>query len=89
MLSTACAVDRLARERAVEIDDVEIFEALVLEGFRLRRRIGIEHGRARHVALLQANGLAFLEIDRGEKDHGVHFRKLAMRRSPSRWLFSG
>ena len=82
-------IHRLAGEGAVEIDDVEIFEALRLESMRLRRRIAVEHGRARHVALLQAHGEAVLEVDGREQDHGVHARKLAIKRNPSRWLFSG
>ena len=91
-------IDRLAGEGAVEIDDVQILEALALEGLRLRRRIAMEHGRARHVALLEAHAGAVLEVDRREQDHGdalnqdhhgFHFRKLAISRKPSRWLFSG
>ena len=45
-------------------------EALGLEGMRLRGRIAVEHGGARHVALLQAHGKAVLEVDGGEQDHG-------------------
>ena len=87
-------VDRLAGEGAVEIDDVQILEALALEGMRLRRRIAMKHGRARHVALLEAHAPAVLQVDRGKQDqtahhHGFHLRKLAISRSPSRWLFSG
>ncbi len=82
-------VHRLAGEGAVEIDDVQVFEALGFEGAGLRRRIAVEHGRARHVALLQPHGEAFLQIDGGEKDHGVHLKKFAISASPSRWLFSG
>ena len=63
-------IDRLARERAVEIDDMEILEALRLERARLRRRIAVEHGRARHVALLEPHAGAVLEVDGGEQDHG-------------------
>ena len=51
--------------------------------------IEIEHGRARHVALLEAHALAVLQVDRGKKDHGFHFRKFEIRASPKRWLFSG
>ena len=40
------AVDALAREGAVEVDDVQPFETLILEGLRLRRRIGVVDGRA-------------------------------------------
>ena len=28
-------------------------------------------------------------IDGGKKDHGFHFKKLEIRASPKRWLFSG
>jgi len=65
---------------------------------RLRRRIAVEHGGARHVALLQANREAVLQIDGGKQDHarltllvthGFHLRKLAISASPSFWLFSG
>ena len=82
-------VHRLAGEGAVEIDDVQIFEALRCEGSRLRGGIAVEHGRARHVALLQAHALAVLEIDGGEQDHGFHFKKFAISARPRRWLFSG
>ena len=41
-------------------------EALVFELLRLLRGLRIEHGCARHVALLQAHGLAVLEVDGGE-----------------------
>ena len=56
---------------------------------RLRRRIAIEHGGARHVALLQAHGFAVLQIDGREQDHGFHFRKFAISARPNFWLFSG
>ena len=62
-------IHRLAGEGAVEIDDVQIFEALRFEGARLRRRIAVEHGRARHVALLEPHGEAFLQVDGGKEDH--------------------
>ena len=82
-------IHRLAGKGAVEVDDVQIFEALLLEGARLRSRVAMENGRARHVALLQPNGKAFLEVDSGEQDHGCHFKKFAISARPSRWLFSG
>ena len=56
---------------------------------RLRGRIAVEHRGARHVALLEADADAVFQIDGGKKDHGFHFRKLAISASPSRWLFSG
>ena len=71
MRSTADDVHRLAGEGAVEIDDVQMPEALRLERVRLRRRIAVEHGGARHVALLQAHGEAVLQIDGGKQDHGL------------------
>src|SRR6185437_16002016 len=82
-------IHRLAGERAVEIDDVQIAESLRLERMRLRGRIGIESAGARHIALLKAYADAAFEINRGEQDHGVHFKKLAISARPSRWLFSG
>ena len=90
-------VHRLAGEGAVEIDDVQMPEALRLERVRLRRRIAVEHGRARHVALLAGararpsfRSMAGNRITRVSlAHHGFHFRKLAISASPSFWLFSG
>ena len=82
-------IHRLAGKGAVEIDHVQIFEALRGEGARLRRRIEIEHGRARHVALLEAHALAVLQVDGGKENHGFHFKKFEISASPKRWLFSG
>ncbi len=82
-------VHRLAGEGAVEIDHVQIFEALRGEATRLRRRLKIEHGRTRHIALFEAHALAVLQVDGGKKDHGFHFRKFEISASPKRWLFSG
>ena len=75
-------VHRLAGEGAVEIDDVQILEALRLERLRLRRRIAVEHGRARHVALLQAHGEAVLQIDGGKQDHGCPLQEIGDQRKP-------
>ena len=82
-------VHRLAGKGAVEIDHMQIFEPLRGKAARLRRRIQVEHGRARHVALFKTHALAVLQIDGGEEDHGFHFRKFEIRASPKRWLFSG
>jgi len=82
-------IHRLAGKRSVEIDDVEIFKALLYENLGLRRRIVVEHGRARHVALLQAHGAAVFQIDGRKQNHGIHFKKFAISSSPSFWLFSG
>ena len=82
-------IHRLAGESAVEIDDVEILEALRRESARLLGRVAMEHRRARHVALFEAHGFAVFQIDGGKKDHGFHFRKFAISARPSFWLFSG
>ena len=68
---------------------MEIIETLPLERVRLRRRIAVEHRRPRHVALLQAHGLAVFQIDGGKENHGFHFKKFAISARPSFWLFSG
>ncbi len=82
-------IHRLAGEGAVEIDDVEIVEALRLEGLRLRCGVvGVDGGLC-HVALAKAHAAAFLEVDRGKEPHGRHSRKLPMSVRPRRWLFSG
>ncbi len=82
-------IDRFAGEGAVKIDNVQIVKALPLERRGLRRRIAIEHGRPRHVALLQAHRFAVFQIDGGKQNHGFHFRKFAISASPNFWLFSG
>ena len=82
-------IHRPAGKGAVEIDDVEIVEALGGKPARLLGRIAMKHGRARHVALLEADREAVLEIDGGKKDHGFQFKKFAIKARPSRWLFSG
>ncbi len=48
---------------------MQMAEALRLERMRLRGRIAVEHGRARHVALLQAHREAVFQVDGGEEDH--------------------
>ena len=68
---------------------MEIFESLLGEGSRLRGGIEVEHGRARHVTLFEADALAVLQVDRGKEYHGFHFKKFEIRASPKRWLFSG
>src|SRR6266851_2254201 len=62
-------IDGLAGKGAVEIDHVEILEAHRLEGSRLRRRIALKHGGARHVALLKPHACAVLEVDGGKENH--------------------
>ena len=82
-------IDRLAGKGAVEIDHMQIFEALRGEAPRLRRGIEVEHRGARHVALFQTHALAVLQIDGGKENHGFHFKKFEISASPKRWLFSG
>ena len=51
------AIDRTAGEGAVEIDHMQPFETLVLEGLGLRGRVGVVDRRLVHVAELEANAL--------------------------------
>ena len=83
------SIHRLTGKRAIKIDDVQIIKTLRFKSQRLRGGIAVKHRGPRHVALLQAHGLAFLEIDSGKQNHGDHVRKFAIRASPMRWLFSG
>jgi hypothetical protein len=88
--STAGAVDRLAGEGAVEIDDVQPAEALRGESARLGGRVVVEDGggspcRPRS----EAHALAAFEIDGGKQDHGRHFRKLAIKRQTKRLALLG
>ena len=64
-------VDRLAGKGAVEIDDVQVLEALGLERARLRRRIIIENGGLAHLAELEADALAVFQVDGGKEDHAA------------------
>src|SRR5579871_581851 len=82
-------VHGLAGKGAVEVDEVQPFEARRLEALRLRHRIAVEDGGAGHVAPFEPHHLAVLEIDCRKEDHGFQRRKFASSASPSRWLFSG
>ena len=77
---TAVAIDRAAGKGAVEIDDVQPCETGIRELPRLRRRIVVEHGGARHLAAHQTNAGAILEIDRRIEDHAGHRRARESRR---------
>jgi hypothetical protein len=68
---------------------MQILEPLRSEGTRLRRRIEVEYGRARHVALFEAHALPVFQVHGRKEDHGFHFKKLEISASPKRWLFSG
>ncbi len=76
-------IHRLTFERAVQVDHVQPLKPLVLEQPRLRRRVGIEHGRLRHLALAETHALPVFEVYGCEQDHGFHLRKLAISASPS------
>ena len=89
-------VDRMAFKRAVQVNDMQPFETLVLESLRLGGRIGVVDGRPGHVALDEAHALAVLQVYGGKRgssllawSHGFHLRKFAIRARPSVWLFSG
>ena len=69
MRSTAAAFTGLPANAPSRSTTWQILEALRLERLRLRRRIAVEHGRARHVALLEPHADAVLEVDGGEQDH--------------------
>ena len=83
------AVDRLARKGAVEIDDVEILEALGLENRCLGRRIVVEHRGLVHFAKLKAHTLAVFKVDCREEDQ-IRSRSVLDVPSPhSPWLGMG
>ncbi len=54
MLSTAAAFIGLPAKATIKIDHMQPGKALPLESQRLRAGIIVEHGRLRHIALLQA-----------------------------------
>src|SRR5436190_1110924 len=82
-------IDRPSGEGAVEIDDMQIVEAGVLERRRLLGGIAIKDGGACHVALLESHTNAVLQVDGRKQNHGFHFRKFEISANPSLWLFSG
>ena len=61
---------RHAGDRAVQIDDVQALGALLEPVLRHRRRILREHRGRVHLALLQANAVTVLDVDRGNDLHG-------------------
>lgn len=83
------AVDALAGEGAVEIDDVQIFKALIFERLCLGGGIVVEDSGLVHVAQFEAHALTVLEVDGREQDHGVHPIKFSISLRPRAWLFSG
>src|SRR5436853_328913 len=59
----------LTGEGAVEIDDVQVREALGREQARLGGRVVVEDGGLGHLAALEADAAAVLQIDGGVQDH--------------------
>src|ERR1700730_18476710 len=57
---------------------MQIFEPLRGKRLRLRQGIEAEHGRPRHVALLEADALAVLQVDGGKQNHRTISRKGAV-----------
>src|SRR6188474_1938444 len=84
-----CTVHWHAGERTIKVDNMKIFESLLLERARLCGRLAMENGGASHITLLKTNSRSFLEVDRRKKNHGFHFKKFVIKARPSRWLFSG
>ena len=80
---------RRARERAVEIDDVQAIRAIARELRDELDRPLAEHGRAIAAALFEAHGLAAEQIDRGIQLHVRLHERFAAGASPTAWLFSG
>mgnify|MGYP003693926025 CR=1 FL=1 len=75
-------IHRLSGKGAVEINDMQILEALLLESPRLRRRIAVEYCRARHVALLKPHGEAFFEIDSRKRITATTSENLRSKQAP-------
>ena len=65
------AVHRLARHRAVEIDDVQILRAGLDPAAAHGDRVVAVHGLALHVAAQQAHALAALEVDGRQDQHAA------------------
>lgn len=76
------AVPALARERAVEIDDVEVAGPCVGEEQSLRGRVVAVDRSSVHVAFGQPYHLPTLQVDRGEDDQGRHVRNLSSSAMP-------
>src|SRR4029078_10603839 len=79
----------LAGNTTIKVENIKIFESLLLERARLCGRLAMENGGASHIALLKTNSRSFLECDRRKKNHGFPCKKFLIKARPSRWLFSG
>jgi len=67
--STACAFIGLPAKAPSRSTTCRYSNPCAAKLARLRCGIEVEHGRARHVALLEAHALAVLQVDGGEEDH--------------------
>src|SRR6516165_1925711 len=65
------AIDRVPDESAVEIDDVQPWEARIGKLPGLCRGIVVEYRCARHLPANEANAGAILQIDGWVEDHGA------------------
>ena len=77
---------RLAGEGAVQVDQVQAARAGLDPLARHGGRVFAEDGGLVHVALLEANAVAVLEIDRGNEEHGACGEERAVRRRETRRL---
>ena len=66
----ASSLRGLPGDGAVQVDEVQPLRALLEPVLRHRGRVFGEHGDRLHVALLQANAVAVLDVDRGDDLHG-------------------
>src|SRR5690606_33239389 len=83
------AIDTGSGEGTVEVNHMQPLKPLVFKRTRLCGRVRIVDSGFAHFAKFETNTLAVLEVNRWKEDHGRHFKKFAMRRRPSVWLFSG
>src|SRR5262249_31148249 len=82
------AVDRLALDGTIEVDEMQPGEARRLPAPRLIGGIGVEYGGRRHLPAHKAHAFSVFKVDRGKKNHGRHSRKLPISARPVAWLFS-
>src|SRR5262249_46642925 len=79
-----------ARERAVEVDEVERLRPVALERERRLDRIAVVARLAVRRALDEPDGPPAAQVDRRNHSHGAAIlAKFSSSRRPARWLFSG
>ncbi len=82
MASTAAPFTRLAGKGAVQVDDVQVLEALGFERFRLIGRVIVEDGRLAHLAELEPHAFSVLQVDHREEDHSYLSRRRCLAAGP-------